>query len=903
MVRQLAAVAALALGIAADPASAANRCAGKKLGAVAASASCRLGAHAKQAKSGAPGAETKLERCRDKLAAAFAKAESKPPCATMGDAAGIEELTGGFSADLDAALAVGTPSACQAAKLRLSGSATRCLLRLSAREAAKDLAPPAAKLERCRQKLAAGFERAERKACTTSGDAPAIQAAIDAFVAEADSRLGAPGGGPSLDAWTYKQVSAAHVQTFGLAFADVDGDAAFDIVSGPYWYRNPGGDMLGTWTRSAAFPDDLHAMLAADVDGDDRADLIGQRSSGADLVWLEATDAEASGWTTTSIGNLPASSHGLGMQGYLAAPLEAGSRPELVFSSGGGLYYFRIPAASPEAGAWPRVHVHANPSDEGFGAADVDGDGDFDLAAGTGESKRVEWYRNPGDGSPDWEAFPLGDVSDFVYPDRFAVADLNGDEKPDVVGTEENGTGSDADTAWWEQPADPTSPDWVRHPVVTQGTTNSLDLADLDGDDDVDLVTGEHRGALAVTVFENDGAGSFTAHPVDDGKESHEGTRLFDLDDDGDLDIVSIAYDAPEQIHLWRNDSGTTVPFRHVTLDSDLAGFLDCKAVGDLDGDDLPDVIIGTDTQLVWYRAPDWDRAQIAPGQNFTTDMQVGDVDADGDLDIVVPEYDDGVIEWFRNPRIGGGTWSAVPIGDGVTAHDVEVADMNGDTKLDVVIRGHFGPTTLYLQVTPTSWTPVPIEAALNNEGLALADVDGDSRVDIVQNGYWLEAPDDPSQGDAWTLHSYDAGWQASTASAAVADLSGDGRPDVVHAFGESAGPMVWYEAPADPRIGGDWIAHPVADPVDYVHTFKLADVDGDGQRDIVFAEMAQSAGKRVGFFRNLGGGLGWALQVLSTNGSHNIRVADIGSDGDLDVVGANWQGAPVELWENLTVP
>jgi len=42
---------------------------------------------------------------------------------------------------------------------------------------------------------------------------------------------------------------------------------------------------------------------------------------------------------------------------------------------------------------------------------------------------------------------------------------------------------------------------------------------------------------------------------------------------------------------------------------------------------------------------------------------------------------------------------------------------------------------------------------------------------------------------------------------------------------------------------------------------------------------------------------------VVSTNGSHNIRVADVGNDGDLDIVGANWQGPPVELWENLTVP
>jgi hypothetical protein len=313
--------------------------------------------------------------------------------------------------------------------------------------------------------------------------------------------------------------------------------------------------------------------------------------------------------------------------------------------------------------------------------------------------------------------------------------------------------------------------------------------------------------------------------------------------------------------------------------------------------------VIGSETELVWYRAPGWEREQLVPGQNFTTDMQVADVDADGDLDVVSPEYEIQRIAWYRNPRIGGGVWTAVPISDSHRAHDLEVADMNDDGKVDVVIRGHYGPTTLFLQETPSVWTAVPIPAAIDKEGLCLADVDDDGRIDIVQNGYWLEAPDDPSDGNAWDKHSFDASWEADTVGVASTDLNGDGRLDVVLAFGEQPGPLVWYEAPPDPRVGAGWIAHPIADPVDYVHTMKLADVDGDGSLDIVFAEMAQSAGKRVGFFRNHGGGAAWTLQVLSENGSHNVRAADIGADGDIDIVGANWQGAPVELWENLSVP
>jgi hypothetical protein len=895
-------VLALATGLGARSAAAASRCAGAKLTAGGSGAACRIALEAKEAKRGIAPDPAKLTRCADKLAGAFEKAERKPDCLTTGDVAALGTRIDAFVGDLDLALSVGTPSACQAKKLGAAAQGASCLLRRKSKEAAKDAAPNPEKEAACRAKLAAAFARAERKACGTTADAAAIQAVVDAFVADLDEAL-TPAPGPGLDGWTYKEVTASHEQTFGLAFGDLDGDDEVDIVSGPYWYANPGGDLLGAWTQSPAFPGGVHAMLVVDVDGDAFADVIAQSNAGVDVHWLEATNAGATAWSTTDIGTLPASSHPIGMQGYRIAQIEAGGRPEIVLSSGGGVFYFAIPAVNPGAGSWPKVRISVNPSDEGFAVGDVDGDNDLDVAAGTGATKTVEWYRNPGDGGADWTAFELADVSDFAYPDRFELADMDGDEKLDVIGSEENGLDADAKTAWWAQPADPTANGWVRTPIATQATTNSLDVADLDDDGDPDVITGEHRGDLRVRIFENDGTGAtFAPHEVDEGKESHLGARTVDLDGDEDLDIVSIAYDAPQYVHVWRNDGAGEIPFEHTIIDDDITGYLDDKGIADLDGDGLNDLVLGTEFQLVWYQAPDWDRELIAPGANFTTDMQVGDVDADGDPDLIVAEYDIQQIEWFRNPRIGGGSWTAVPIGPG-RAHDVEVADMNNDSKLDVVIRGHFGPTTMFLQQNPTTWTAVPISAAIDNEGLHLADINGDTRKDIIQNGYWLESPPDPSMGAAWTKHSFDASWEASTVAVSVADLNEDTRPDILIAFGESAGELAWYEAPLDPENGPGWTKHPIASPIDYVHTFKTIDMDGDGQLDIVFAEMAQSDGKRVGILRNGGLGASWTLQVLSTNGSHNVRVGDLGADGDLDIYGANWQGPPVEIWENLTNP
>jgi hypothetical protein len=113
---------------------------------------------------------------------------------------------------------------------------------------------------------------------------------------------------------------------------------------------------------------------------------------------------------------------------------------------------------------------------------------------------------------------------------------------------------------------------------------------------------------------------------------------------------------------------------------------------------------------------------------------------------------------------------------------------------------------------------------------------------------------------------------------------------------------LSWFEAPADPKKG-NWPEHVIVDPVECViHGLVTADMNGDGAIDVVASEMHQGADPdEVAVFMNRRNGSSWTKQVVSRKGSHYIRVADIGDDGDMDIVGANWSGPyqPIEMWEN----
>jgi hypothetical protein len=348
------------------------------------------------------------------------------------------------------------------------------------------------------------------------------------------------------------------------------------------------------------------------------------------------------------------------------------------------------------------------------------------------------------------------------------------------------------------------------------------------------------------------------------------------------------------------NPAVANMRFGQLTIDRNNPTNPHAKTLGDIDGDGFIDAVVASSEGdgMFWYQYPTWDKHVIQASGSWTTDMQVADIDADGGLDVVVP--DESGVHWYENPgKRTTDAWNQHLIGvDGKNNHDVEVADVNGDGRLDVVTRPKKGGETFFWkQENPTSWAEITI-GTRSGEGTALGDLDGDGDIDFAHNGFWVEqvSPTD------WGEHDIDINWP-SEVGVRIADIDGDGKNDVILAPSESEGRMSWYKA-LDPKAG-PWTEHTIDSSVSFFHTFQVVDMDGDGDLDLVTAEMHQSEDPdAVSIYFNNGAGLLWSQRVVATGGAHNIRVGDIGNDGDLDIFGANWNeeapdSAVIEYWEN----
>ena len=232
--------------------------------------------------------------------------------------------------------------------------------------------------------------------------------------------------------------------------------------------------------------------------------------------------------------------------------------------------------------------------------------------------------------------------------------------------------------------------------VGTRGDyINSVAVGDFDGDGDLDVVSGDEDNQ--VVAWENDGtpfSGGWYSQTVGTRGDLIRSVAVGDFDDDGKPDIVS--GDEDNQVVVWKND-GT--PFSSGWY-SQTAGTRGASilsvAVGDFDGDRDPDIVSGAhnDEVVVWENDGTpffggWYSQTVGTRGQDVDSVAAGDLDCDGDLDVLSGDEDGDVVGWENDGTPFTDGWAATVVYSVNESPDdvrsVAVADLDGDWALDIV--------------------------------------------------------------------------------------------------------------------------------------------------------------------------------------------------------------------------
>lgn len=345
---------------------------------------------------------------------------------------------------------------------------------------------------------------------------------------------------------------------------------------------------------------------------------------------------------------------------------------------------------------WGPTSLHSN---------DFNGDGVADVL-GTGLTD-ISWWENS-DTAPGlfWikhtiaEGFNNGS---FAYS-----IDIDGDGDVDALGASHSGDV----IAWWEN-TDGAGTAWTQHTVDgSYDGARSVASVDIDGDGDADIL-GAADFIDDITWWENtDGAGTvWTEHTVDGEYDGAGHVSYADFNGDGHMDVLASSY-YPGYVTWWENSDGTGTAWIEHTVASSFVTVFDVYSY-DIDGDgdaDILGAISGNYDAIVWWENTDgagtaWGEHTVDGDFDGVRSVHATDIDGDGDEDVIggsVPSSG-GAIAWWENTDGIGSTWTEHMLDDDFWyVYSVYSADINADGDPEVLGAAEQSHEIVFWDLSPS---------------------------------------------------------------------------------------------------------------------------------------------------------------------------------------------------------
>ncbi|SHJ99906.1 T9SS type A sorting domain-containing protein, partial [Aequorivita viscosa] len=511
----------------------------------------------------------------------------------------------------------------------------------------------------------------------------------------------------------------------------------------------------------------------------------------------------------------------------------------------------------------------------------IDNDGDIDLLSSSSNDGKVAWYEN----TDSLGAFSSEKViSQYGAPTSVYAGDLDGDGDVDVLAS----SYTTNEVLWFENLNGLGAFDGRQ--IITSSAYGARDVyaSDLDNDGDLDVLSASESDRKIAWYKNLDGQGTFgPTQIIATNKDDAMAVLTADLDNDGDLDIISTQSNIGE-VYYNENLNGLG-DFSESNLITTFVNSVNCILVIDLDGDGFKDLVSSSkkDDKIAWYRNLDGlgsfgVQRIISRTVDSPRSIYAADLDGDGDMDILSASYYDNTFGWFENlDGLGNFGTQNIIASEEYWPEDIFSIDIDGDGDMDVVSAS--GNANWFENLDGLgNFSEKKYIEALNANAVFSIDIDGDGDNDVLTGSFdeiaWNENIDGlgvfaPRHIIATNLNN--------VKDIFAIDIDGDGDVDVLTATYDDD-KISWYEN--TDGLGTFSTEKIITNTADAASGVFGIDMDNDGDIDVLSASFLDHT---IAWYENLDGNGNFGVkQIISTNEINAISVFadDLDNDGDIDI-------------------